>query len=124
VLGSVNRATDGVRLIDRALDQVNRTREQWCDAELLRLRGAIWAAAESGDCHEAEISFRRSIERSREQGAKSWELRAATSLARLLAEQGKRSEAHDLLAPTYGWFTEGFDTPDLSEAKALLEELR
>lgn len=123
VLGSVNRASDGVRLIDRALDQVNRTREQWCHAELLRLRGALCAAAEPGDCREAEISFRQAIERSRQQGAKSWELRAATSLARLLAEQGKRAEAHDLLAPTYGWFTEGFDTLDLKEAKTLLDKL-
>ncbi|RUW71071.1 MULTISPECIES: AAA family ATPase [unclassified Mesorhizobium] len=123
VLGSVNRASDGVRLIDRALDQVNRTREQWCHAELLRLRGALCAAAEPGDCREAEISFRQAVERSREQGAKSWELRAATSLARLLAEQGKRAEAHDLLAPTYGWFTEGFDTLDLKEAKTLLDKL-
>jgi len=103
---------------------VSRTREQWCDAELLRLRGAILAAAEPSDRHEAEISFRQAIERSRKQGAKSWELRAATSLARLLAEQGKRAEAHDLLAPTYGWFTEGFDTLDLKEAKTLLDKLR
>ena len=123
-LGSVGRASDGLRLIDRALDQVNRSHERWCDAELLRLRGAMWAAAEPGDCHAAETSFRRAIERSREQGAKSWELRAATSLARLWAERGKYAEAHDLLAPIYGWFTEGFDTPDLIEAKALLGTLR
>jgi predicted ATPase len=71
----------------------------------------------------AEVSYRRAIERARAQEAKSWELRASTSLARLWRDQGKRSEARDLLAPIYGWFTEGFDTPDLKEAKALLEEL-
>ena len=71
----------------------------------------------------AETSYRRAIERARSQEAKSWELRAATSLARLWRDQGKPAAAHDLLAPVCGWFTEGFDTLDLKEAKALLEEL-
>ncbi len=72
---------------------------------------------------QAEVSYRRAIERARSQEAKSWELRAATSLARLWCDQGKPAEARALLAPVYGWFTEGFDTLDLKEAKALLEEL-
>ena len=71
----------------------------------------------------AEACYRRAIERARSQEAKSWELRAATSLARLWRNQGKRAEARELLAPVYGWFTEGFDTGDLRDAKALLEQL-
>ena len=73
---------------------------------------------------DAEACFQRAIRIAREQTAHSLELRAATSLARLWSEQGRRAEAHDLLAPVYGWFTEGFDTADLKEAKALLDELR
>ncbi len=76
-----------------------------------------------GKSVEAENSFRRAIEIARTQSARMWELRATTSLARLLDEQGKRAEARDLLAPLYGWFTEGFDTADLKDAKALLDEL-
>ena len=75
------------------------------------------------DRPEAERCFRKAIEVAREQGAKWWELRAATSLARLWRDWGKQAEAHDLLAPVYGWFTEGFDTADLKDAKALLDEL-
>jgi len=77
------------------------------------------------DClpFDTEVSYRRAIERARSQEAKSWELRAATSLARLWHDQGKPAAAHALLAPIYGWFTEGFDTPDLKEAKALLDQL-
>ena len=73
------------------------------------------------DEQRAEAGFRRALEIARRQQAKSWELRAATSLARLWGEQGRRAEARDLLAPVYGWFTEGFDTADLKEAKALLD---
>ena len=76
------------------------------------------------DQEKAEDHFRRALEIAREQEAKMWELRAALSLARLWAEQGKRQKACDLLAPIYDWFTEGFDTPDLKDAKALLDELR
>ena len=73
--------------------------------------------------HQAESCFQHAIEVARRQSAKSWELRAAMSLSRLWQKQGKREEARQLLAEVYGWFTEGFDTPDLKEAKALLEEL-
>jgi predicted ATPase len=76
-----------------------------------------------GGSGEAEACFHQALDVARRQQAKSWELRAATSLARLWQQQGKRAEAYRLLAPTYGWFTEGFDTADLQEAKALLEEL-
>ena len=75
------------------------------------------------DAARAETYFERSLAISRAQQAKSWELRAAMSMARLWRDQGRRAEAHDLLAPVYGWFTEGFDTLDLKQAKALLEEL-
>jgi predicted ATPase len=77
----------------------------------------------AGNGAAAEMSFHEAIQVAQRQGAKLWELRAGTSLARLWRDQGKRNEARDLLAPIYGWFTEGFDTPDLKEAKALLDQL-
>ena len=92
---------------------------------LHRLKGELPAAAAVPDTQaEAEACFQQALDVARRQQAKSLELRAATSLARLWQQQGKRAEAHDLLAPVYGWFTEGFDTADLQEAKALLDELR
>ena len=84
-------------------------------------RGAV--LAQTGDAAQAAPWLRQAIDTARGQQAKSLELRAATSLARLRRDQGRRPEAHDLLAPVYGWFTEGFDTPDLKDAKALLDEL-
>jgi predicted ATPase len=77
-----------------------------------------------GNSEAAEELYRKALSIAREQGAKLWELRAAVSLARLRRDQDRRAEARDLLAPVYSWFTEGFDTPDLKEAKALLDELR
>ena len=88
---------------------------------MARVRGEIRLL--QGEAELAEADFRDAIAVAREMSAKAWELRAATSLARLRREQGKRAEACDLLAPIYGWFTEGFDTQDLKEAKALLDEL-
>jgi class 3 adenylate cyclase/tetratricopeptide (TPR) repeat protein len=120
-LASLGRTSDALRLIEQALDKVDRNRERWGEAELLRLRGVVLLAA---DTRAAESSCRQAIERSRQQDAKSWELRAAISLAHLWRDQGRRAEACDLLAPIYGWFTEGFDTADLQDAKALLDELR
>jgi len=76
-----------------------------------------------GHSEAAELLYRKALSIAQEQGAKLWELRAAASLARLRHDQGRRAEARELLAPVYAWFTEGFDTPDLKEAKALLDEL-
>jgi predicted ATPase len=95
--------------------------ERWAEAELHLVRGELLRAGH--DPAAAERCFRQAIDVAQQQSAKFWELRAAISLARLWREQGKRDSARDLLAPTYGWFAEGFDTPVLKEAKALLDEL-
>ena len=93
------------------------------EPEVHRLIGDLLLRRNPGARDRAEVSYRRAIERARSQEAKSWELRAATSLARLWRDQGKPAEARELLVPIYGWFTEGFDTADLKDAKVLLEEL-
>lgn len=100
---------------------MERTKETWCEAEVHRLTGEI--ELKSGAAAKAVICFERALEIARAQEARSWELRAATSMARLWRGQGKRAQAHALLAPVYGWFTEGSDTLDLKEAKALLDDL-
>ena len=100
---------------------VDRTGERWFEAELNRHKGQL--LLRQGRTQAAEELYHRALAIAREQQAKLWELRAAVSLARLWRDQGRRSEAHDLLAPVYSWFTEGFDTPDLKEAKELLREL-
>jgi predicted ATPase len=102
---------------------VETTNERWCEAEVNRIAGEIALLSLQADVAKAEMYFERALAVAREQQAKSWELRAAMSMARLWREQGKRREACNLLAPIYGWFTEGFDTMDLKEAKALLAEL-
>jgi predicted ATPase len=107
--------------LDRAAETAATTGECYFQAELYRLRGTV--LAQTGDAVEAASWLQRAIDTARGQGAKSLELRAATSVARLWRDQGRRTEAHDLLAPVYGWFTEGFDTADLKDAKALLDEL-
>jgi predicted ATPase len=112
---------DARRFIDDAIDKVDRSKEKWCEAEVHRAAGEI--ALKSSTPTKAESYFERALAVARQQQTKSWELRAAMSMARLWRDQGKRDEARDLLAPVYGWFTEGFDTRDLKEAKALLEEL-
>ena len=117
------RPTEGLRPIAEALDHVAQTGIVYYEAELHRLDGELRLHLDAPDEQRAEASFRRALEIARRQQAKSWELRAATSLARLRGEQGRRTEARDLLAPVYGWFTEGFDTADLREAAALLSEL-
>jgi class 3 adenylate cyclase/predicted ATPase len=109
--------------ITEALAQVNRTGEGWYEAELHRIKGSLLLSLPKPDEGEAEASFWKAIETARAQEAKSWELRAATSIARLWRHQGRRSDARDLLAPVYAWFTEGFDTADLKDAKALLAQL-
>jgi predicted ATPase len=102
---------------------VERTKERWWEAEVNRNTGEIALLSPEPGAAKAEAYFERALDVARQQQAKSWELRAAMSLARLWRDQGKRDEACDLLAPVYGWFTEGFDTLDLKEAKALLDEL-
>ena len=106
-----------------ALTSEGRRVSLWVEAEWCRMAGERLLSSAEPDQKEAEAHFRRALEVAREQEAKSWELRAATSLARLWAEQGKRADTHDLLAPIYGWFTEGFEHQDLKDAKALLDEL-
>jgi predicted ATPase len=114
---------EGLGVVAEALDHVAQTGIVYYEAELYRLEGELRLRVDAADEQRSETCFRRAIEIARKQRAKSWELRAATSLARLWSEQGRRTEARDLLAPIYGWFTEGFDTADLKAAKALLAEL-
>jgi predicted ATPase len=107
--------------VAEALALVERRDERMWEAEINRVKGEL--LLESGGSSEAETCFRHAIDIARRQSAKSLELRATTSLARLLDKQGRRDEARRMLGEIYGWFTEGFDTADLKEAKALLEEL-
>jgi predicted ATPase len=111
------------RCIDEALTTLETTRERWCEAEAHRIAGEIALMSPERDAAKAEAYFERALGIACQQQAKSWELRAAMSLARLWRDQGKVQQARELLAPVYGWFTEGFDTRDLKEAKALLQEL-
>ena len=99
------------------------TKETWCEAEVSRVAGEIALKSPEQAATKAKAYFERALAVAREQQAKSWELRAAMSMARLWRDQDKCQQAHDLLAPIYGWFTEGFDTQDLKEAKALLKQL-
>src|ERR1035438_7806842 len=114
---------DAWRCIGDAMTAVETTKEKWCEAEVHRLAGEIALMSPEPDAAKAQACFERALAVARAQQAKSWELRTAMSMARLWRDQGKRDEAHDLLAPIYGWFTEGFDTLDLKEARALLDEL-
>jgi predicted ATPase len=107
--------------LGEGLETSDVTGQHWWDAELHRLTGTVLLAENKLD--EGQSSLQQAIRIAQAQQAKSLELRAATSLARLWGEQGRRAEARDLLAPVYGWFTEGFDTADLKDAKALLDEL-
>jgi TOMM system kinase/cyclase fusion protein len=121
--GTIGEPEAGRTLLTEALTLVDTTGQRWYEAELYRLKGELLLQQSLDDQAEAESCFHHALGIARNQQAKSLELRAATSLARLWQQQGKRQEAQDLLAPVYGWFTEGFDTADLKEAKALLEEL-
>jgi len=148
VYGKAGRAQEGLSLLAEALAEVQNSKEHWRDAELYRVKGQLTLtqfgvrSPESGVPNaqpltpntqhptpstpaeaEAEACFSQAIDIARAQSAKSLELRAVMSLGRLWQSQGKKTEARQMLAETYGWFTEGFDTGDLQEAKALLEEL-
>jgi len=113
---------EALTLLDDALQIVERTGESWLAAELYRHKGQL--LLREGHSEAAEELYRKALGIAQEQDAKLWELRAVVGLARLRRDQGRRAEARDLLAPVYGWFTEGFDTADLKDAKALLDELR
>ena len=114
---------EGLNVLDEAFDAIRRGGEEAWQSELHRLRGACLLSISPDNAPEAETAFRRAIEVAKGQNARSLELRAAIGLARLWQDQGKTDEARELLAPVYDWFTEGFDTADLKEAKALLDEL-
>jgi predicted ATPase len=120
VCALTNRVDEGRLALVAALGSA----ERWWEPEVHRLRGVLALAKAADGAEDAEQCFQRALAEARAQQARSLELRAATSLARLWVDQGRSREARDLLAPVYGWFTEGFDTTDLKDAKALLEELR
>jgi predicted ATPase len=119
--GTAGQPEEGLTRLAEAAELVEKTDERWAEAEMHRLRGTMWLSTNKRDA--AEESFNHALAVARRQSAKFWELRAAINLARLWRSQGKSQQAHELLAPVYGWFTEGFDTLDLKEAKALLDEL-
>ena len=109
--------------MDEAISALEKNKENWCEAEILRVAGTISLRLPMPDLDKAQEYFERALAAARQQQAKSWELRAAMSLARLWRDQGKLQQARELLAPVYGWFTEGFDTRDLKDAKTLLAEM-
>jgi class 3 adenylate cyclase/predicted ATPase len=119
----IGQPDDARRCIGEAMAAVETAKERWCEAEVNRIAGEIALLSPEPDVAKAETYFERALAVARKQQAKSWELRAAMSMARLWRDQGKRNEARDLLTPVYNWFTEGFDTCDLKEAKALLGAL-
>jgi predicted ATPase len=121
--GKIGQTEEGLNLLSEAIAFMDKTRHCYYEAEPYRLRGELLLTRSADNHAEAETAFHAALERARCRQAKSLELRAATSLARLWQSQGKRQEAYELLAPVYGWFTEGFDTADLQEAKALLDTL-
>ena len=120
---SFDQFEEGWRCIDEALIAVEATKERWCEPDIHRIAGELTLLSPEPDAAKAEVYFERALAVARQQQAKSWELRAAISMARLWRDQGKPQQGRELLAPVYGWFTEGFDTLDLKKAKALLDEL-
>jgi tetratricopeptide (TPR) repeat protein len=121
--GRIGRAEEGLRLLGEVLALLDTLEERWYEAEMHRIKGELLLRQTVSDAPQAAACFQQALIVARRQEAKSLELRAAMSLSRLWQQQGQRQEAYDLLAPIYGWFTEGFDTADLQDAKALLEAL-
>jgi predicted ATPase len=121
--GQAGQSAEGLRALEEALERVQAKEEHLYEPEVYRLKGELLLQQPTAQQGEAEEHLQQALALARYQQAKSLELRAALSLARLWQQQGKRSAAHALLAPIYGWFTEGFDTADLQDANALLEEL-
>ena len=119
----IGKFDEGRRCIFEAMTAMETTKETWYEAEVNRIAGEIALVSTERDAAQAEAYFNRALAVARKQQAKSWELRAAMGMARIWRNQGKRNEAHNLLAPVYDWFTEGFDTHDLKEAKTLLNTL-
>jgi predicted ATPase len=123
-LGRAGQIDEGLTAIEEAIVRSERTEERWATAEMLRIKGELLLLQRApGAAAVAEGHFRQALDWARRQGALSWELRAATSLARLWRNQGRPAEAMALLQPVYGRFTEGFATADLKAAKALLDDL-
>jgi predicted ATPase len=121
--GHAGRIGEGLRPLGEALAAFEARQRGDMLTEAYRLQGVLLQRQTTPDMAQAEACFQQALTIARRQRAKSWELRTAMSLSRLWQQQGRRGEAYDLLAPIYGWFTEGFDTADLQEAKVLLEEL-
>jgi len=121
--GETDRLDDGLNALTEALAAADEREDRHYEAEIHRLKGELLLKQNNSNASEAQSCFERAIEIARKQSAKSWELRATTSLARLLSQQGYREQARTMLADIYNWFTEGFDTADLRDAKALLDEL-
>jgi predicted ATPase len=121
--GAAGQPDEGLTALAEGLDLASRTGYAVSEPALYRLKGELLLMRGASNALQAESCFQRAIEIAREQSAKSWELRATTSLARLLGKQGRRDEARSMLAEIYNWFTEGFDTADLKDAKVLLGEL-
>ena len=121
VYGLAAQSEEGLNQLAEAAKMVEATQERWAEAEVHRLRGTLLLSMSK--YAEAENSYRRALSVAQRQSAKFWELRAAMSMARLWRDQGKREEARELLAPVFAWFTEGFDTLDLKDAKMLLDQL-
>jgi predicted ATPase len=117
------RLDDGLSALTESLAIADEHEIRFYEGEAHRLKGELLLRQNDSNAPEAQSCFERAIEIARKQSAKSWELRATTSLARLLGDTGRRAEAHTMLAEIYNWFTEGFDTLDLKDAKALLDEL-
>jgi predicted ATPase len=123
-LGAASRVDEGLAVIDEALGQVERNQEGWCHAEMLRIKGELVLLGGAQNAAAAEAHFRQALDRAGRQQALSWELRAATSLARLWRDQDRRAEGVALLASVYDRFTEGFETADLKAARALIDGLQ